>query len=90
VLLLRDQSAQRRGLLITAGAQSVQKPRDRNIGSRSAMLRVCTCSLRTVETFSDGEERNGFVLLSSRINMQYSRVLDSLHENTFKKTIIIQ
>jgi hypothetical protein len=49
-------------LLTAAGAQAVHKPRERNIGSRTALLRVRSCSLRTVVTlFSDGEERRGFV-----------------------------
>jgi hypothetical protein len=53
------------------------------------LLQVHTRSLHSVvNLFSDGEEMRGFVWLSSQINIQYSRVLDSLHANTFNKICI--
>jgi hypothetical protein len=59
-------------------ADRQQEPRDRSIGSQTALLQVHTCSLRSVVTlFSDREERHGFVQLSSQINIQYSRVPDT-------------
>jgi hypothetical protein len=85
VLFVSDQSAQRR----SANKHQVLNL-FRSRGSRTALLQVRTCSLCCVVTFfSDGEERRGFIQLSSRINMQCSRVLDSVQGNTFNKTISI-
>jgi hypothetical protein len=82
-----DRSAQRRS---ADKQQELSLFRSLVINYGNALLSVRTCSLRSVVTFfSDGEEKRGFVQLSSRINTQYSRLLDSLPENTFNKTIRI-